>query len=139
LLDEQIRALGGEHPTTLQTMWIVAAIAFHDGDLAHAETLARTVLDARKRILGARDIETYKARGLLQLIHQKAGKCGAEDVVPQPATRLIEEVVVTATRLRNASSFEQIALQGSIGCSVDWHGPVDAIQRIMDRSPQYKQ
>jgi hypothetical protein len=133
LVDTQRRVLGPEHPTTLQSMWILASVAMNNNDLSQAGTLARTVLEVRRRTLGGRHSETHKALGLLQLIYTRAGKCGAAGPIRTPAVREIEEVVVASTHIRGPSSLEDMALQGRPSCGVDDPWSEDNLQRIAMR------
>lgn len=119
LVDTQVRVLGPEDPTTLQSMWLLAAIAFQGDDLPRAETLARSVLEVRRKMLGLEHPDTRKALGLLQLIKTRAGTCGAVDGMRAPQIPQTEEVIVAGRRIDDRPrSFGSLAQNGVRSCGV---------------------
>ena len=70
LLAFEEAVLGPEHPTTLQSMWILARIRLSRGDLRKPETCE--VLDSRTRTLGEHHPDTLKAEKTLLMAYKRS-------------------------------------------------------------------
>ena len=96
VLEARRRALGAEHPDTLQAMSGLALVLNGRGKLNEAEPLIRQVLEARRRALGAEHPDTLQAMSGLALVLNGRGKLneaeplyspGRGDPAPRPGRR----------------------------------------------------
>jgi tetratricopeptide (TPR) repeat protein len=84
-LEGRRRALGPEHPSTLETLAEFARMYQRQDHYALAETYAAQALAGRRRALGAEDLRTMETAADLALAYQSQGKFAESEPLAREA------------------------------------------------------
>ena len=79
------KAIGPEHPDTLNAFNYLARVLVDEGELGEAETIIRKVLEIRRRILGPEHQQTLGSMNYLVMLLSQQGKLGEAEALGRQA------------------------------------------------------